>query len=122
MIYFSFLKLLNYNSVVLDQDSDKEITGLKPIHVRLWNFVRHGENPSALNPESSTHYDKNAREKFDNEQRQEFEERESMRREMQDEKARDEENEWMQELRQCIFEAERLQQRLAVPVRHAGRL
>ncbi|HEY0040085.1 MAG TPA: Hsp70 family protein, partial [Flavisolibacter sp.] len=35
-----------------------------------------------------------------------------MRREMQDEKARDEENEWMQELRQCIFEGERLQQRL----------
>jgi len=36
-----------------------------------------------------------------------------MRREMQDEKARDDdENEWMQELRQCIFEAEKLQQRL----------
>jgi molecular chaperone DnaK len=35
-----------------------------------------------------------------------------MKREMQDEKNRDEENEWMLELRQCIFEAERLQQRL----------
>ncbi len=84
VIYFSFLKLLNYNSVVLDQDSDTEITGLKPIHVRLWNFIRHGENPSALNPESSTHYDKEARKQFDNEQRQEFEEREAVRREMQD--------------------------------------
>ncbi|SPO20789.1 related to aquaporin [Ustilago trichophora] len=82
--YFSFLKLLKYNSVVLDQDSDKEITGLKPIHVRLWNFVRHGENPSALNPESSTHYDKQARKEFDAEQRAEFEEREERRREMQD--------------------------------------
>jgi aquaporin related protein len=83
-IYFSFLKLLNYNSVVLDQDSDTEITGLKPIHVRVWNFIRHGENPSALNPESSTHYDKEARKQFDNDQRQEFEEREAVRREMQD--------------------------------------
>ncbi|HEX8315351.1 MAG TPA: hypothetical protein VF609_10170, partial [Flavisolibacter sp.] len=36
-----------------------------------------------------------------------------MRRELQDEKARDEENEWLMELRQCIFEAEKLQQRLA---------
>lgn len=36
-----------------------------------------------------------------------------MRRELQDEKARDEENEWMMELRQCIFEAEKLQQRLS---------
>jgi molecular chaperone DnaK len=36
-----------------------------------------------------------------------------MRREMQDEKNRDEENEWMQELRQCIFEGEKLQQRLS---------
>ena len=36
-----------------------------------------------------------------------------MRREMQDEKSRDEENEWMQDLRQCIFEAEKLQQRLS---------
>lgn len=84
VIYFSFLKVLKYNSVVLDQDSDKEITGLKPIHVRLWNFVRHGENPSALNPESSTHYDKEARQQFDAEQRMEFEEREERRREMQD--------------------------------------
>jgi molecular chaperone DnaK len=36
-----------------------------------------------------------------------------MRRELQDEKARDEEAEWMQELRHCIFEAEKLQQRLS---------
>ncbi len=35
-----------------------------------------------------------------------------MRREMHDEKGRDDEAEWMQELRQCVFEAERLQQRL----------
>ncbi len=37
-----------------------------------------------------------------------------MRREMQDEKARDddEENEWMQDLRQCIIEGEKLQKRL----------
>ncbi|SNX81534.1 related to aquaporin [Melanopsichium pennsylvanicum] len=83
-IYYSFLKILKYNSVVLDQDSDKEITGLKPIHVRLWNFARHGENPSALNPESSTHYDKEARQQFDDEQRIDFEEREERRRQMQD--------------------------------------
>jgi molecular chaperone DnaK len=36
-----------------------------------------------------------------------------MRRELQDERGRDEENEWAMELRQCIFEAERLQQRLS---------
>ena len=35
-----------------------------------------------------------------------------MRREMQDEKGRDEENEWLQDLRQCIGEAEKLQSRL----------
>ncbi len=75
---------MKYNSVVLDQDSDKEITGLKPIHVRVWNLIRHGENPSALNPESSTHYDKEARKEFDAEQREMFEEREERRREMQD--------------------------------------
>ncbi|PWZ02820.1 aquaporin-like protein [Testicularia cyperi] len=63
--YFEFLKVLKYNSVVLDQDSDKEITGLKPIHRRVWNFIRHGENPSALNPESSTHYDSEAKQKFE---------------------------------------------------------
>ncbi|CBQ67623.1 related to aquaporin [Sporisorium reilianum SRZ2] len=82
--YFTFLKLLKYNSVVLDQDSDKEITGLKPVHVRVWNLIRHGENPSALNPESSTHYDKKARETFDKEQQEAFEEREEIRREMMD--------------------------------------
>ncbi|KAJ1030422.1 hypothetical protein NDA16_001331 [Ustilago loliicola] len=84
VIYFAFLKTLKYNSVVLDQDSDKEITGLKPIHVRLWNFIRHGENPSALNPESSTHYDKDARQQFDADEREAFEYREQRRREMQD--------------------------------------
>lgn len=36
-----------------------------------------------------------------------------MRRELQDERGRDEENEWAMELRQCIFEAEKLQQRLS---------
>ncbi len=84
VVYFSFLKLLKYNSVVLDQDSDTEITGLKPIHVRLWNFVRHGQNPSALNPESSTHYDSKARAEFDQEQREVFEEREQIRAQMMD--------------------------------------
>lgn len=84
VVYFSFLKVLKYNSVVLDQDSDTEITGLKPIHVRLWNFVRHGQNPSALNPESSTHYDSNARKEFDQEQREVFEEREQIRAQMMD--------------------------------------
>jgi len=82
--YFTFLKLLKYNSVVLDQDSDTEITGLKPVYVRVWNLFRHGENPSALNPESSTHYDRQARVNFDRDQREEFEEREQIRREMMD--------------------------------------
>jgi molecular chaperone DnaK len=36
-----------------------------------------------------------------------------MRREMQDERGRDDENEWIQELRQCIFEGEKLQRRLS---------
>lgn len=36
-----------------------------------------------------------------------------MRRELNDEKGRNEENEWMQDLRQCVTEAERLQQRLS---------
>lgn len=35
-----------------------------------------------------------------------------MRRELQDERARDEANEWTEELRQCVAEAEKLQQRL----------
>ncbi|EST09849.1 Major intrinsic protein [Kalmanozyma brasiliensis GHG001] len=84
VVYFSFLKLLKYNSVVLDQDSDTEVTGLKPIHTRVWNLVRHGENPSALNPESSTHYDSKARAEFDQEQREVFEEREQIRAGMMD--------------------------------------
>lgn len=65
VIYFEFLKVLKYNSVVLDQDSDKEITGLKAIHTRLYDFVRHGKNPRAGNPESSTHYDEKARREFE---------------------------------------------------------
>ncbi|HUC83155.1 MAG TPA: Hsp70 family protein, partial [Flavisolibacter sp.] len=36
-----------------------------------------------------------------------------MRRELQDERGRDEEAEWAAELRQCIFEAEKLQKRLS---------
>lgn len=35
-----------------------------------------------------------------------------MRSELRDERSRDEENEWMDELRQCIFEAEKLQSRV----------
>lgn len=82
--YHTLLKKLRYSSVVLDQDSDTEITGLKPMHVRLWNFIRHGEKPSALNPESSTHYGKKARDHFDKEQKELFEKREEIRREMMD--------------------------------------
>ena len=36
-----------------------------------------------------------------------------MKREMRDEKSRDEESEWTAELRQCIFEGEKMQKRLA---------
>lgn len=35
-----------------------------------------------------------------------------MRRELRDEKGRDIENDWMDELRECVFEAEKLQQRI----------
>ena len=33
VMYFQLLKALNYNSTVLDQDSDHEVGGLRPVHM-----------------------------------------------------------------------------------------
>ncbi|KAK0549872.1 hypothetical protein OC845_002940 [Tilletia horrida] len=54
LIYFEVLKTLKYNSVVLDQDSDKETVGLRPVHVRFYRFIRQDPNaelPSFNNEE-----------------------------------------------------------------------
>ncbi|KAL9937909.1 hypothetical protein V8E36_003454 [Tilletia maclaganii] len=48
LIYFEILKTLKYNSVVLDQDSDKEVVGLRPVHVRVYRVLKgdpHAEPP-----------------------------------------------------------------------------
>ncbi|KAE8231016.1 hypothetical protein CF326_g3974 [Tilletia indica] len=55
VIYFEVLKTLKYNSVVLDQDSDKEITGLRPVHVRVYRFIR--QDPNAEIPSFNTEED-----------------------------------------------------------------
>jgi aquaporin related protein len=34
VMYFQLLKALNYNSTVLDQDSDHEVGGLRPVHMQ----------------------------------------------------------------------------------------
>jgi len=39
VLYFQILKALNYNSAVLDQDSDHEISGLRPVHMRLYKLL-----------------------------------------------------------------------------------
>ena len=36
VIYFEILKACSYNSAVLDQDSDKEVSGLRPVHMRVY--------------------------------------------------------------------------------------
>lgn len=36
VLYFQLLKALNYNSVVLDQDADHEVSGLRPVHMRVY--------------------------------------------------------------------------------------
>ena len=36
VIYFEILKACSYNSAVLDQDSDKEVSGLRPVHLRVY--------------------------------------------------------------------------------------
>ncbi|KXL46409.1 MAG: hypothetical protein FE78DRAFT_115380, partial [Acidomyces sp. 'richmondensis'] len=36
VVYFLLLKALNYNSTVLDQDSDHEVKGLHPVHMRIY--------------------------------------------------------------------------------------
>ena len=38
-MYFQLLKALNYNSTVLDQDSDHEVGGLRPVHMRIFKFM-----------------------------------------------------------------------------------
>ncbi|KAH0286522.1 aquaporin-like protein [Aureobasidium namibiae CBS 147.97] len=39
VMYFQLLKALNYNSTVLDQDSDHEVGGLRPVHMRVYKFM-----------------------------------------------------------------------------------
>lgn len=39
VVYFLLLKALNYNSTVLDQDSDHEVKGLHPVHMRIYKFL-----------------------------------------------------------------------------------
>ncbi len=36
VIYFESLKALSYNSAVLNQDSDQEVVGLRPVHMRVF--------------------------------------------------------------------------------------
>lgn len=46
VFYFQILKLLKYNSALLDQDSDKEVGGLRPVHVRVYRLLRPNHNQS----------------------------------------------------------------------------
>lgn len=44
VIYFQLLKALNYNSVVLDQDADHEVSGLRPVYMRVYKrLAGHGD-------------------------------------------------------------------------------
>lgn len=36
MAYYEVLKAVKYQSAVLDQDSDKEVIGLRPVHIRIY--------------------------------------------------------------------------------------
>ncbi|KAK0558851.1 hypothetical protein OC844_004831 [Tilletia horrida] len=49
LLYFEVLKTLKYNSVVLDQDSDKEVIGLRPVHVRMYRFISRDPNAEIPN-------------------------------------------------------------------------
>ena len=40
VLYFQLPKALNYNSVVLDQDADHEVSGLRPLYMRVYKRLR----------------------------------------------------------------------------------
>lgn len=44
MLYFQLLKALNYNSTVLDQDSDHEVSGLRPVYSRIYKRLAGHDN------------------------------------------------------------------------------
>ncbi|KAK5110359.1 hypothetical protein LTR62_006067 [Meristemomyces frigidus] len=54
MIYHQVLKALKYNSAVMDQDSDHEVGGLRPVHMRVYKFFA-GHHDWEKTPESHQH-------------------------------------------------------------------
>ncbi|KAK3679946.1 hypothetical protein LTR78_000323 [Recurvomyces mirabilis] len=50
MIYHQILKALKYNSAVMDQDSDHEVSGLRPVHMRVFKFLRGDKDWEAQAP------------------------------------------------------------------------
>lgn len=54
IVYYTLLKALKYNAVVLDQDSDHETKQLRPVYVRWYKFLRgHHDWEHATEPPTS---------------------------------------------------------------------